>query len=610
MSRQGLDADTIVKQGLALLGQGQFVGAERAARSVLAVLPDRADALNVLGIALSGLERHGEAIRVFTELSKRQPKFAGHWTNLGTALRSLRRWDEALHAYQRAASLGERSPDFLLNLGLLQIERGDQESARAVLREAHRLAPRDGEIAFHYADTCYELSRVVEGAKALADWQALEIHTTEGLVKIASLLMKLGDAQSGQLALDRALAEPRPDPATRMQFVYALERTNRLAEARAQLDALLADPRATALDGEEVQAADAKLMQREGRNDEAARSYRDLADRQAAEHRHFFLYPLAKTLDAAGRYDEAFAALDEAHRSQSIELDRLGPHDGTGERIFHVPNRGADPQDVAQWDASGAPPAAASPIFIVAFPRSGTTLLEQALAAHPQVVTMDEQPFIHLTLDKLSSETARYPERMASLTTAELDAARSHYWSLVASRVQLGQGQRLLDKNPLKMLRLPAICRLFPNSPILLAIRHPCDVILSCYMQSFRGEFAWACRDLPTLADAYDRSFRYWYGEVEVLKPRVREVIYEEFVVDFESSMRDIAEFVGLPWDDALLEPTRHAKDRGFISTPSYSQVVQPVNTRAVGRWQHYRRHLEPILPVLKPQLERWNYQV
>jgi tetratricopeptide (TPR) repeat protein len=392
-----------------------------------------------------------------------------------------------------------------------------------------------------------------------------------------------------------------------MQFVHALERTNRLPEARAHLGVLLDGPRSPMLE-DEVQAANAKLLQREGRHDEAARYYRALADRQEDAQRHYFLYPLAKTLDAAGRYDEAFAALDEAHRSQSAELDRMGPHAGAGNQVFHVPTRGCDPQDVVQWRASDAPPAAASPIFIVAFPRSGTTLLEQALAAHPQLVTMDEQPFIHLTLDRLSSGAARYPDRMAPLTAAELDAARTHYWSLVATRVQLGEHQRLLDKNPLKMLRLPAIRRLFPNSPILLAIRHPCDVILSCYMQSFRGEFAWACRDLPTLADAYDRTFEYWYEQAALLQPRVHEVIYEDFVVDFESSMRRIAEFVELPWDDALLEPTRHAKDRGFISTPSYSQVVQPVNTRAVGRWRHYRRHLEPVLPQLARQLARWNY--
>jgi tetratricopeptide (TPR) repeat protein len=603
-----LDADSVVKHGYALLGQGQFGNAERCARSVLAVLPNRADALNLLGISLSGLERHAEAVRIFAELGKRQPKFGGHWTNLGTALRSLRRWDEALQAYQKAASLGETSPDFLLNLGLLQIERGDYESARGVLREAHRLAPRDGEIAYHYANTCYELTRLVEGAQALASWQSLDIHTTEGLAKVASLLMKLGDAQSGQQALDRALADPHPDPATRMQLVHSLERTNRLPEARAQLDALLAGPRPPMLD-DEIKAANAKLKDREGSYDEAALLYAELAQRHEEGQRHYFLYPLAKTLDAAGRYDEAFEALEAAHRSQSAEMDRAGPEDGAAGRIFHVPTRGCDPEDIAQWSAGDAPPASASPIFIVAFPRSGTTLLEQALASHPELVTMDEQPFIHLTLDKLSSGIANYPERMAPLTSVELDAARAHYWSLVATRVQLGAGQRLLDKNPLKMLRLPAIQRLFPNSPILLAIRHPCDVILSCYMQSFRGEFAWACRDLPTLADAYSRTFGYWYEQAALLKPRVREVIYEDFVVNFETSMREIAEFVGLPWHDALLEPTRHARNRGFISTPSYSQVVQPVNTRAVGRWQRYRRHLEPILPVLKTHLERWNYE-
>ena len=143
-----------------------------------------------------------------------------------------------------------------------------------------------------------------------------------------------------------------------------------------------------------------------------------------------------------------------------------------------------------------------SPVFIVAYPRSGTTLLEHTLDAHPGLRTMDEQPFIQSALEQLTGPGVQYPERLAALTHEQLDRARQHYWSLVASRVRLEPGQRLLDKNPLNILRLPAIRRLFPNSPIVLAIRHPCDVMLSCYMQHFRAEFGWLCRDLETLAVA------------------------------------------------------------------------------------------------------------
>jgi hypothetical protein len=167
----------------------------------------------------------------------------------------------------------------------------------------------------------------------------------------------------------------------------------------------------------------------------------------------------------------------------------------------------------------------------------------------------------------------------------------------------------LIDKNPLNILRLPAIRRLFPNAPIVLAIRHPCDVLLSCYMQHFRAEFAWLCRDLDTLGLAYRRSLDFWYQQAGLLQPRVREIRYERFVVGFEEHVRSLAEFLELPWHDAMLSPGQRALDRGYISTPSYSQVVEPVHSRSVGRWRGYERHFAPALTHVRPYLERWGYE-
>jgi hypothetical protein len=197
---------------------------------------------------------------------------------------------------------------------------------------------------------------------------------------------------------------------------------------------------------------------------------------------------------------------------------------------------------------------------------------------------------------------------MASLTPTELDEARAHYWSLVAQRVRLQPGEQLIDKNPLNILRLPAIARLFPHARIVLAIRHPCDVLLSCYMQHFRAEFAWHCRDLPTLALAYRRTIDYWYAQAALLAPAVLEIRYETFVREFEPEVRRLAGFLELPWSDALLEPGAHAQRKGFISTPSYAQVLAPVHDRSIERWRRYAGHFAPVLEELAPAIERWGY--
>jgi hypothetical protein len=198
---------------------------------------------------------------------------------------------------------------------------------------------------------------------------------------------------------------------------------------------------------------------------------------------------------------------------------------------------------------------------------------------------------------------------MGKLTAQQVAAIRARYFERAASKVKLAPGQRVVDKNPLNMLRLPVIQRLFPNAPIILAIRHPCDVVLSCFMQHFRApHFVMLCSDLQTLADGYRRSFDFWYQQSALLSPNILEVRYEKFVADFERGVREMAEFLRVPWHDGMLAPAEHARAKGYISTPSYSQVVQPVNQKAVGRWRAYQRHLAPIIPRLRTYLQRWDY--
>jgi hypothetical protein len=116
------------------------------------------------------------------------------------------------------------------------------------------------------------------------------------------------------------------------------------------------------------------------------------------------------------------------------------------------------------------------------------------------------------------------------------------------------------------------------------------------------------CRDLTTLAEAYSRAFGFWYSQWPLLRPFSYELRYEQLAADFPTEVRKLGEFLQLPWDEAMLAPGQHARAKGFISTPSYSQVVEPVNNRAVGRWKHYQSHFRDVLPILMPWIERWGY--
>jgi tetratricopeptide (TPR) repeat protein len=605
------DARELVARGYQCLQAGRLEEAEQCGRHAFAEAPDRPEVLTMLAIVLQARRRSPEAVPLLERLVKLQPGLAPHWSNLGTVLRAAGKLDDALKAYEQAAALGARGVDFLYNVGLLQIDRGDYATARIVLQDAHRQSPRDAEICFQYASVCGELADTRTALEALAAWPTFTGLTTQMAAKIGGLLIVLGAADQAAIAIGRALADPNPPLVASLDLVLTLERANRVDEAEALLARI--PPQVAAMPGLDtlLLLAQARLAQRRGEHESAVALFRRLIDEQSDESRsHLHLYPLFKSLDQLGRHDEAFEAALQAHASQTLWTGQVAPTVVAGESaLLRATHAGCDAADVARWNHAGAPSFMQSPIFIVAFPRSGTTLLEQVLDAHPRLRSMDERPYLQNAIEKLNVDGAHYPERMASLTPAQLAVARDHYWSLVGQHVQLAPGEQLVDKNPLNILRLPAIARLFPNARILLAVRHPCDVVLSCFSQHFRNEFAWDCRDLPTLAHTYRRTMDFWHQQAALLQPTQREVRYERLVTDFETELRALAEFLELPWVGTMLEPGAHAQRRGYIGTPSYAQVVQPVHQRAVDRWRAYASQLAPAVPELRPYLERWVYE-
>lgn len=598
-----------LREAVALYDANQFEKAEPLCRRLAGAIPDKEPVLTLWAAVLHALERHAEAEPIFAKLVDLQPHNSSYWMNLGTARRALGRYDQALQAYTRAAELGCATPEFYFNVGLTHLDRRDYESARAVLKRAVELAPTHALMRSEYIKACYESMQMEEAAAALQGWTDFSGLAPDQLAEAGHRFMNLGETQLAESVVSQ-LQSVQLDPRAMLTLAQIMERTNRISEAQRLIDRLAADPRATSL-GTDLLIMQAQLAQRSGDHEVARELFQQtLQGTQQFHDRHFALFPLVRSLDALRRHDEAFAAMTEAHESQVAHLELTAPLAvARGTPTWEIAKWSCDPEDVEQWDAAGAPSMQDSPIFVVAFPRSGTTLLEQTLDAHPSLRSMDEQPFVQYALDDIVATGVYYPEQLAKLAPGQLRAIRARYFERATAKVQLQPGQRLVDKNPLNLLRLPAIQRLFPNAPIILAIRHPCDVILSCFMQHFRApHFVMLCATLQSLAEGYRRSFDFWYGQAAMLAPRVMEVRYETFVADFERGVRQIAEFLQLTWHDAMLAPAEHARAKGFISTPSYSQVVQPVNQKAVGRWRPYRDHLAPIIPQIQPYLDRWGY--
>jgi len=591
------------------LSHGDLAAAELACRTALSVTPRHLKSNGVLGAVLLSQGRFGEAQSLFADLVECEPAASAHWVNLGSARRGMGDYDLALAAYARAAALGVKDADFYFNVGLTHLDRGDNEAARKLLEQARELDSSDAEITLRYADACYRSLHNETAAAVLAGWRSLRSNSPGVLAQIAQMLFNLGHQEEGERALEMALQDPAADAVTILTAIEIAERMNRLEQARALVIRLESVQHSAAV-AQDLLVIRARLAQRSGEHETAERLYgQALLATEDSAMKHMQLFPLAHSLDALGRYEEAFTTLRQAHASQFEYLRRVAPALVLrGAPPMMITRHGCDPTDVAAWE-DDTPGTEESPIFIVAFPRSGTTLLELTLDAHPALQSMDEQSFIQDALDEMSGMSIDYPRELARLSRSALADMRARYWRRVAGKIQLKPEARLVDKNPLNILRLPVIRRLFPNSPILMGVRHPCDVMLSCYMQLFRApDFALLCNSPVSLAWGYRRTIDFWYAQNEILRPRSLEVRYEALVAKFEEEVRRIMQFLELPWDDRVLQPGQHAQQKGFISTPSYSQVIRPVSTKSVDRWRCYPSLFAPVLPIVQPQLKRWNY--
>lgn len=602
-------ADPLLDNAREALRRGETAQALQLSAQALQQQGETPLALEILATCLHALGRFADARPVYERLVQLQPGSAAHRVNLGTVLRETGELDAALHSYAIAASLGAAGADFLYNVGLLHKERGDYPHAWRLLREAHEAAPQDADIALQLAQCCQELLRLEEAASVLSSWKSFMPLDSGQLARVALQLLNIGELQSHAEAMQRLEADPEPSAVACLRMAQIHERTNRVAEA-ASAAASLGNATFTAEQQEELELLRAQIAQRQRHHAEAAVLFAALAEREAPHRQHLALFPLAKSQVALGHHAEAWATLERAHRAQMLLLQRSHPQVAAhAEPPLLITRESVDVQDFSAWRDEPGPEVHESPVFIVAFPRSGTTLLEQALDAHPGLVSMDEQPYLQQVVDHIEDQRITYPGGLAAMSPQQLGSARDFYWSLVRRKVTLQPGHRLVDKNPLNLLRLPVIRRLFPRSPIVLAIRHPLDVILSCYTQHFRApEFALMCSHPAVLARGYRRCFDFWYQQQAILQASVMEVRYEELVGAFEPHMRALAGFLDLPWHEGMLRPADHARAKGFISTPSYAQVIEPVSTQAVGKWQPFAPQLREAAAVVEPYLARWNY--
>ncbi|HEY6258734.1 MAG TPA: sulfotransferase [Xanthobacteraceae bacterium] len=512
----------------------------------------------------------------------------------------------AMALLQRLVEVDPNNADAAQELALLLFQRNDLTGAEQHARNALRLAPKHPRSHNLMGMILTEAQRPQPGEFHYR--RVIELSGEREPILLANLAWNL--KEQGKTAEARRLyeeaAEAAPDVfQTWLGWAQLEEVASNFAAAQTRLE------RAAKIRPHDpgLRLAQAKLMSRQG-------NYRDAL--AALEPDGAGLAPNAllekgRLLDRLQRCDEAFACFDAAKRQarkatgQSY-FDQQAREVANRLRDFFVSDRIRLLQPARTREGS------AQPIFILGFPRSGTTLAEQAISNHSRIAAGDELPFINEftgTIPRLLGSPLSYPEALSELWMGDnrrgLETLRDVYLQKMEARGVVGPDNAwFTDKMPLNEMHLGLIALIFPRSPLIHILRHPLDVILSAFShQLTHGYFcAYALESIARHYVLVMDLVQHYRSEMAL---RYLPVRYEHMVEDIASSVRRMLEFIGEPFEEGCVS---FQDNKRLPQTPSYAQVTEKVYDRSRFRYRNYLKHLEPVIPIVQPVMDRLGYTV
>ena len=560
--------DRKLEQALAHLQNGLFSSAETLLVDLLESDPRNAMAHYLRGYAVLQSGRHADAAAAMQHAIELGLKDPAAFYHLGGALSTLARYADAASAFEQALVL---KPDFLAartHLANCRFELQQFREAEDLYRQT--LASEPGNVV-----ACYNLGQV--------------FYLTQRIDNAVDYFGRATEAAP-------TVAEFRASLATMLEANNQLDAAEKSART-----ALTQDPRNTS-----ASIALARVLNRRGQAADALDAL-EVADLKASLPRSEIAYwaERGQALEKLGRFSDAF---DAYAKSQARLAETRGSDSdaASARRRMARERKIVTHRRVADWTVPGAP-ARPAPIFIVGFPRSGTTLLEQMLGCHPSVAACGE---LQTVLEQPASDDflSALPGMDEHARLATLLALRDEYLSVLHQGPGLdGSARYATDKLPLNIMRIGLIRLLFPEARIIHVLRHPLDAVLSAYFTPFLFGNTWSMR----LSDSA-QMFRSTWEHVEAMKTlpglRFSRVRYEDIVTAPETALRQVLEFLGLRWDTACLD---FHKSTRVARTASYAQVARPVYQTSRKRYRNFLDRLdENVLAIMRPVVEAAGYDL
>lgn len=548
--------------------------------------PTDAESWGMLGIIKSQLGSAHEAERCLKRSLELDPGSGQLWTNLGTLLQHLGRLEESATCLQRALAINPKDAIAHNNLGVLLREQGKLAEAMDCYRTAIRLTPRYAQAHNNLGTLLHEQCKATAAIDSYRKALKAEPRFAQAHYNLGITLQSIGAHESALYHYEKAL-QLAPGMLDAVAAIAQIqEKEGRFEAAQQRLEPFLGSAVSVP-----IALAYATLSRRTGRQTDAATMLERLLAQgnPAPIQRQELEFALGDLYDDLGDHDTAFGHYRSANTLRPYRFDPEALHAHIRAIVTQVDRTGLD-------RLRSAGPISERPVFIIGMPRSGTSLIEQILASHPEVHGGGELPFLGDLVNELQTRLqAPYPQFMTGLSAGQAGELSRNYLKHLDG---ISKSARLItDKLPHNFLYLGLIHAALPGAKIIHCTRNPMDTCLSIYFHNFNSNHPYAT-DLASLGHyyrAYAALMEHWRG---LLGTQLLEVSYEDLIQNQEEATRKLLIHCNLEWNEACL---RFHKTKRIVNTPSYDQVRKPIYRSSIGRWRNYEKHLIPLKEALGP---------
>ena len=547
-----------------------------------------------------------EAIKFFEKIIKVEPNHFQTNFFLGSLYAQNDNFKHAIKFLSKAQSLNPKMPDVHNNLGRIYLQLGQLDKATISLNRAIEIKPNFAAAFCNLGLVNNKLGKIDEAINYFK--KSIGINSKDGIsyFNLGNLYKKINDIINAEkFYLLSIKANPKFfDPYINLLDLY--ERTNKR-------DKLI----------EKIKSAEVIF-----KNNITLKFFKgkDLFNlkkfREAIELLENFNFGkseiikeqsrnviLAKSHDQIGEFEKAFKYFEKANEI-SLNINNKFFNKKKTLKMIEKRTNFFKNNKVKNWKQFNSKSKESSPIFIIGFPRSGTTLLDTILRSHPLIEVIEEKPIIENWIKEIQKEVDSDLKYLHNINENSAQKFRKMYFDLRNKNIKKNNGKKIyIDKMPLNIIHAGEILRIFPDAKFIMALRHPCDCVLSCFMQSFEMNDAMSnFLNLEDSANFYDSVMKIWQLYMNTFSINQYTVKYEDVVTNFEKSINNILDFLEVAWSKNILEFYKTAQVGRLINTPSYDQVNKPIYKKSLDKWKNYKDQMQNVLPTLNRWMEKYNY--